>query len=732
VPAASLNGHHDIDAAELDDDLEPAHGFLVQAPQPDYDGDWDLDLTSRPCPDVIGAGYEVDARLWLGKFSRARETGRGQLRESRRGHFTNRKMLDQYCDSVLEGTGKRRREALREAWGEGEGSSDPFAFGATGIPSLVGSSSLTRQFLPLIPGPLTRQLYWQSYFEMSAKAFEAYNHDPVSWRGVQLIEQFALGSGLKAKVTKSTGEGKGQTHDVAQAAWDEFWRVNKMDDRLKKIRRDLSIMGEQFIRYFPQPGNPRGMLVRSLDPASIYDIVTDPEDFETVFFYHQQFQTPYQLYAPQSSRPQGGQVAPTGATLPGATTRYIIRQIDWREIDHYRVNVGSSERRGRSDLYPILGWIKRMRDYMTSRVVQADMHSRYGFDLEVDGNPKDLAAVQQKMFPGGRPPQPGSVFGHSGKVKLNALSFQQAATGLSGDATWEALINIVAVGLGVPKEYLGVTGRATRANALVATEPAAKRFGEAQEQLREILENIAKRFFERARITDAEIEFTFPSIASEERSAKLEDLGTAEANGWISKQTAATIAAKELDIENYDFDSEQELIAKEFSEPETEDDPDGEPNPITGKPKQKPKQGDGKIRRPVMIATKRQAAKLDVTKSPSVEDDPPGLLVPTNGEPVGPQGAIEGAPQAGPQPGAATRGGMPASANVATQAGAKAVKMAGKARESIELTPEALVMLMREARAPRRRPDDPEFKDAAAAFTKETAANLGQLVRDAV
>jgi hypothetical protein len=137
-----------------------------------------------------------------------------------------------------------------------------------------------------------------------------------------------------------------------------------MDERLKKIRRDLSIMGEQFIRYFQEPGNPKGMLVRSLDPASIYDIITDPEDFETVFFYHQQFQTPYQLYSPQTARPLGGQVAPTGATEPGKATKYIIRQIDRREIDHYRINVGNSERRGRSGLYPVLGWIKRMRDYM--------------------------------------------------------------------------------------------------------------------------------------------------------------------------------------------------------------------------------------------------------------------------------------------------------------------------------------------------------------------------------
>jgi hypothetical protein len=714
---ASHNGYAAEDES-LEDDLSPASGFVIPGPAMGYDDDWDLDLSTGPCPDSIPSAYEVDARLWLGQFSKQRATGRTVLRESKRGIFTNKAALDGYCDQVLEGTGKRRREQMREAWGyEGQGG-DGFAYGAEGVPSLIGGSSLTQQFLPLIPGPLTRQLYWQSYFEMSAKSFEAYNHDPISWRAVHLVEQFALGAGLKAKVTKSTGTGKGQTHDTAQTAWDAFWKINKMDDRLAKICRDLSIYGEQFIRYFQQPGNPKGLLIRSLDPASIYDIVTDPEDFETVFFYHQQFQAPYQLYAPPGTKPLGAQPAPTGPTIPGAITRYIIRQIDWREIDHYRINVGNSERRGRSDLYPVLGWIKRMRDYMTSRVVQADMHSRYAYDLEVEGNAKDLAAIKRQLFPGGRPPAPGNVFGHSSKAKLTALNFQQAATGLSGDATFEALINIIAVGIGVPKEYLGVTGRATRANALVATEPASKRFQDAQEQLRTILENIAERFFKQAGITDAEIEFTFPSIAREERTAKLEDLGTAEGMGWISKQTAATIAAKELDIEGYNFDNEQELIAKEFPEVETEP---GDPNPLTGEPTKKPKQGDGKPRRAVIMATKRQTGKLDITKSPSDEDEPPGLLVPTDGSAPEPG---EGEP--------ATRGGFPAKANPATGAGAKSIKQDSKVKESaITLTPEQLATLMREARAPRRRPDDPSFQKSAEEFKQESARNLGELVKAA-
>ena len=39
---------------------------------------------------------------------------------------------------------------------------------------------------------------------------------------------------------------------------------------------------------------------------------------------------------------------------------------------------------------------------------------------------------------------------------------------------------------------------------------------------------------------------------------------------------------------------------------------------------------------------------------------------------------------------------------------------------------------MREAKGPRRRPDDPEFLKAAEAYREQSAEHLGELVRDAV
>ena len=715
-----------------------------------YPGEYEIDLTPIECQDRIPGEFLIDA-----VFVEARlDAKTGRLRAS----TPSRPMLKRgarIVERVREGE-PGKLSAMREACGlpsnvtaaalnrmrEEYGGSDPFAQGISAGYGYGGG--VNAQYLPLWPGPVTRQLYWQDYFQMSAKAFEAYNHDPVSWRCVHMKQEFALGKGLQARVTYSGGSKAGQTHDKAQAAWDEFWKRCKMDQRLDMVIRDLSWGGEQFLRYFT-----KGPLttVRSLDPASVYDIITDPEDLETVFAYHQQFQTAYQLYPPEAGTPPTGVQSPMGPTQPGATTRYIIRQILPQEIDHYRINQSAYERRGRSDLFPALGWIKRMRDYLTSHVVRADMLSRICWDLEVDGNAPTIMATRAALFPNGRPPQPGTIFGHNSASKLSAMVPVQGGSGGRWDPVLDALVTMVANAIGLPKDWLGFGMGSTRASALVATEPAARSLEDLQGTAEQILHDCFDRVMATAKITDAEAEFTFPSIATEDRTAKLEDLSFAEANGWLSKQTAASIGAKELGITGYDFEEEQMLIASEFDAAEDGSDekpkigPDGLPVPV------KPKQGDGVVRRPMIIATNRQAPKLDVTRAvSSQEDEPPGLAVPlgSDGTPLaGAAAATAGAvPAPGgerPNPSGPGRAGLAKDENPMSGAGAANIRAdnsgAGAARESEPMYSASqvsamLVAVMREqgpdgVSGPR---DGSVFERHAAAFREETRVNLRELV----
>lgn len=608
-----------------------------------------------PCPDpdprkaMASDRVEIDARLWEGRFDEA-----GRLRESRVTPRLDKAGIDQKCSRLRESL------KLRE-------DTDWFALGSWaqyGQPE----GPLTSNFVPLIPGPATRQQYWADYWSSSAKCFEASTHSGIAKRACNAMVQFPLGRGMRWRIPD----------EAPRQAWEAFWRANKMRRRWRQIAYDLSVFGEQFLRYFPAPrGSDAILLIRQIDPATIYEVVTDQEDLETVFFYHQQFQTRMELYSPPASNR-----APEGRTQPGVT-RYIIRQIPAEEIDHIRINVVSGEARGRSDLFPALGDLKRLRDLLTSKVIQSDIGNRVMAVLKAQGTQADINRVLNTIFPNGQPPAPATIIGLNEASDLQPFQYT-AGREVRADFTYDEIIDSICASVGIARPYLGLApaqgAGTTQAAALTNVEPSTKQFDERQQILDEMAHDMFDRVMAAAKIqgSDIEREFIFPSIADEDRSGLLQDLELAEANSWISKRTSATVAATALDLTDYDYDEEVDLIVKEFQL--ADDDGQG-----------------GKIRRPVIRATSRQEAKIDPTKGSPDEDLPPGVVVGRDGKPV---------------QGAAAAGGLDAAANPASQSN----EIRQRTRES-------------EARI-RRTPDDPEFTGSAEEFARETKRNLERLLAD--
>ena len=55
--------------------------------------------------------------------------------------------------------------------------------------------------------------------------------------------------------------------------------------------------GELMVRtYVDKTGLNGDVIVRAIDPSTVWEIVTDPEDIENVYYYHQQFATQYQVF----------------------------------------------------------------------------------------------------------------------------------------------------------------------------------------------------------------------------------------------------------------------------------------------------------------------------------------------------------------------------------------------------------------------------------------------------
>lgn len=420
-----------------------------------------------------------------------------------------------------------------------EDSGDFFTMGGT-VPTL--GMEVTQEYLPLMGGPFYKQLYLYDYLDMHRKCFEAVNHNPVARNIVHLMTNFTLGRGVVG-TCKS---------DAIQLEWDRFYKKNKIGQRIKQACNDLSIYGEVMIRCIDNPLTGT-LFIREIDPSTVWEIVTAPDDIESVYYYHQQYPTAYQIYTPPE--------------IP--ITEYIIRQIPASEMIHKKINVVSNEKRGRSDLFPVLGWLKRLKDYFTAKVIKAQIENNFVQKIKLKGNDADVSSFKSYLENTGLP-NPGGVWIENEAFELE---YMQATTSSNAqDEVGSMLLTMIATGVGIPKEYLGLGDRGTRATALVASEPSVKKFQDRQAVIEELLIEIYDRWlkgqmaqgkFTDVQEDDREIEFSFPEIAIEDRTAKLKDLALAESMEWISKQTAGAIAGKELSITTYDYDYEQEQVKLE-------------------------------------------------------------------------------------------------------------------------------------------------------------------------
>jgi len=415
-----------------------------------------------------------------------------------------------------------------------------------------------KDFTPMLGGPFNKQLYYYDYLKMHAQCFYAYNHDPILHAAVQIIRDFALGRDwsvqVKAKDPKQEQQG--------QALWAAFEEVNDLRMMMYQLCEELSIYGENFIWWLPnnetriayqvQPGQepPKGLIprVRLIDPSVIWEIVTYPEDIKRVLYYQWVAPTQYQMYTGTDG----------GKPVPG--TKFIYQQLPPDQVDHYKINCRSNEKRGRSDLFAVLGYAKRLRDSVNYSIIGMQKATAWSIDTTIKGSQDDVLDYMEGQKEIGTIPNPGSEFVHTDKIERKYMSNESAGRGNNSNA-FDWCFSMICAGLGIPQQYFGthLSGGSTRASALVATEPVVKKFEMRRNLIEQILMNMATRLFKKFNV-DAEIEVTFPELVSQDRSMKLKDLAMAESQGWISKERAAEIAAKELSIMDFDYKVEQERI----------------------------------------------------------------------------------------------------------------------------------------------------------------------------
>ena len=463
---------------------------------------------------------------------------------SREGKHLVKMNKEQFLEATKQRDSKRLREAAHhflEDWDgfDGEG-------GGWG-----GGEQIGRDFTPIIGGPFDKQLYYRDYLRMIAKSFFAYHHDPVARDIVNIIVDFTIGRGFQL-----------HTEDPrAQLLWNAFSAANDLHTQFEHAAQELSIYGEIMwwwlpdnqarISFQPVVGEkvPRAILprLRLIDPSNIAEIITIPEDpIRGVLYYVWMAPTQYQMWT-RDNQP---------------TNKFIYSQIPAEQIMHFRVNSVSNEKRGRSDYFPALGYMKRLRDSVNYSIVAQQKAAAWCIDTTIQGNQEDITAYIQDQQSQGQIPTAGSEFVHTEAIKREYLSNAAGRTGESPAFNW--CLNMICMAAGIPISYLGthLSGGSTRASALVSTEPVAKRFERRRlvydRMIRSIFNGLMRRFG-----MEADCEIVFPELITQDRSAKLRDLLQAQNASWLSHRRCSEIAAKELDVKDFDYDVEQQEIIKD-------------------------------------------------------------------------------------------------------------------------------------------------------------------------
>lgn len=397
------------------------------------------------------------------------------------------------------------------------------------------------EFAPLMGGPFYRQLYMYDFLKMVAYAFEAVNHNPLAKAIIEILVDYSLGRGFDMKIKDPAME---QAWKAADEKHKITWNIRTTWGKEAETYGDFILDTDKW---------------KSVDPSTVWDIITDAEDIDDEYYYYQSYPTAYQQF--------------TGFNVPGEpgskdakAADYIIRQLPAFKMLHMKLNCMSNEKRGRSSIFSILGWLKRVKDLYNAQVIREWLYSCFMWDVEIKGSQNDINAY---MAANNDIPLPGSRHVHNESVKMTPLP--ALATGnKGGTGIGEELISFISVALRIPTQFLNIVaksgGAGSRAGALTAAEPFTKKVEGIQARWESFLKDIFVKAMAQSGIIAkrSDVEILFPSVSKDATSDILNNLALCEEQGWLDNQTAAEMAAKELNITEYNYQDIQSRRQKQI------------------------------------------------------------------------------------------------------------------------------------------------------------------------
>lgn len=425
------------------------------------------------------------------------------------------------------------------------------------------------------PAQQLRDFANTSYDKIIESVWAVYQSNPVAKRALQLQVSYVLGGGPEFQIQD----------DDLRAIVDEFWRVNKLAQRLRQFVKQLGLWGEQIFPVFVRRSDG---LVRLgyIDPKEVETVKTHPDNtMEPWAVCLKEAGSKRRIY--RVIRQQEPVVNGNAVTEPEYIGRYVTA--DQAELEPweknwlagyglteysgscflFQVNNVSNQSRGFSDLLQVLDWLDQ-HDATLFEIADKEQFAAYfSWDVEVTGMSKDeirARAVELR----GQPPKKGSVNVHNEREKwsMNKPDLKQTESTTAA----RALLLQILGGLGYPEHWFGSGDAANRATAAEQNDPTWRTLEERQDYVKEMLITMLEFQRDQAVIAGAwqpkettgddgktavtaeeseEIAATLPEMTSKDVSRLAQAvtqltaaLIQAEQQGYVSHDTAAEIWAK--------------------------------------------------------------------------------------------------------------------------------------------------------------------------------------------
>jgi hypothetical protein len=293
--------------------------------------------------------------------------------------------------------------------------------------------------------------------------------------------------------------------EAANDVLDEFFERNKTtlgQGALMDLERRKDYDGNLFFCLFADTVNKGLVTCRTIDATEIQDIVTDPDDADTPWYY-------------KRSWIQRGFDPATGvSTTENATAWYPALNYEPEakptEIGNYPVigttrsitaNVAVAKWRfGCPRVYPMLDWAKNSRKYLEACLTVGLSHAQLAWDISTKGGQQALEGIKQQLqttvgtsasgiWDQNPTPNNASVWASGPGTTIKAMNSRGANNNPEEVRQYKLMCAMVK---GVPETFLGDVSTGNLATATSLDRPTETMFLELQEAWVEDLTVIAK------------------------------------------------------------------------------------------------------------------------------------------------------------------------------------------------------------------------------------------------